>query len=326
MVSVLVTCSANGGDIMIRMGRGALAVLIAWGLTLTSAPALGAQQADGYARSSSGTRTLTLGSGTVIKMLLDASNLDSDEIEVAEITFAVGPSATTGHRHGAMEIFYIIEGVLGHVVNGVEHRLEPGMAGVVKPSDEIIHRVLSDEPVRAVVLWVPGGEGDRIAPADRWTRLGARPLDSAVRVASGDEARGDEERAVIAAAQALFDAMGALDPDAFRASMVPDGFLMAVGSETTRRTTRDDFAARIADQSRPMIERMWGPEVRIDGPVATLWAPYDFYSSVEFSHCGTDAFQLAKTPEGWKVVMVSYTMQMPPTCSRHPEGPPGIAH
>lgn len=97
---------------------------------------------------------------------------------------------------------------------------------------------------------------------------------------------------------------------------------MAVGVDTSRRTTRDDFAARIADQTRPMIERMWDPEVRIDGPVATLWAPYDFYNGLEFSHCGTDSFQLAKTPEGWKIVMVSYTAQMPPVCNMHPEGPP----
>jgi hypothetical protein len=71
-----------------------------------------------------------------------------------------------------------------------------------------------------------------------------------------------------------------------------------------------------------MIERMWDPEVRVDGPFATLWAPYDFYSGVEFSHCGTDAFQLAKTSVGWKVVMVSYTAMMPPNCSTHPDGPP----
>ena len=140
--------------------------------------------------------------------------------------------------------------------------------------------------------------------------------------AQDGEAQDGEERAVIAAAQAMFNAMKALDPEAFRKSMVPDGFLMSVGFETTRRTARDDFAARIADQTRPMIERMWDPEVRIDGPVATLWAPYDFYSALEFSHCGTDAFQLAKTAEGWKVVMISYTSQMPPTCSTHPEGPP----
>jgi len=127
---------------------------------------------------------------------------------------------------------------------------------------------------------------------------------------------------VIAAAQAMFDAMEALDPDAFRDSMLPDGFLLAVGFETMRRTTRDEFAARMANQTRPMFERMWDPEVRIDGPVATLWTPYDFYSGLEFSHCGVDALQLAKTAGGWRVFMVSYTVQMPPTCNTHPEGPP----
>ena len=71
-----------------------------------------------------------------------------------------------------------------------------------------------------------------------------------------------------------------------------------------------------------MIERMWDPEVRIDGPVATLWAPYDFYSGTEFNHCGTDAFQLAKSPRGWKVVLISYTVRMPPDCDTHPDGPP----
>ncbi len=140
--------------------------------------------------------------------------------------------------------------------------------------------------------------------------------------AQGDEAQGDEERAVIEAAQAVFDAMEALDPEAFRDSMVPEGFLLAVGFETTRRTTREEFATRLSSVTRPMYERMWDPEVRIDGPVATLWAPYDFYSAAEFSHCGTDAFQLAKTPRGWKVVMISYTVRMPPDCSTHPDGPP----
>ncbi len=139
---------------------------------------------------------------------------------------------------------------------------------------------------------------------------------------SGLEAQTSEEHAVIAAARAMFDAMEALDPEAFRDSMVPEGFLMAVGFETMRRTTRDRFATRLTDQTTPMFERMWDPQVRIDGPVATLWAPYDFYRGIEFSHCGTDAFQLAKTPDGWKVVLVSYTVQMPPDCATHPEGPP----
>ena len=142
-------------------------------------------------------------------------------------------------------------------------------------------------------------------------------------VPSGLEGQSNEERAVIAAAKDVFNAMESLDEEAFRNSMVPEGFLLSVVPGTTRRTTRDQFAANLVRQTSPMIERMWDPEVRIDGPVATLWAAYDFYRATEFSHCGTDAFQLVKTAEGWKVVVLTYTSQTPPSCSRHPEGPPG---
>lgn len=132
---------------------------------------LAAQEGD-YARTSDGIRALELGGGTTIEVLLDASNLGTDEVEVAEITFPAGMSPTRGHRHTATEIFYVVEGTLGHVVNGEEFRVEPGMVGVVKSGDEVIHRVLGSEPVRALVLWVPGGEADRIAPRERWTPVG----------------------------------------------------------------------------------------------------------------------------------------------------------
>jgi quercetin dioxygenase-like cupin family protein len=129
------------------------------------------QQDDAYARASAGTRVLTLGGGASIKLLLEEANFGGSEIEIAEITFPVGANPPTGHRHGSIEIFYVVEGVLGHVVNGELHRIEPGMIGVVKPGDEVIHRVLSDVPVRTLVLWVPGGEADRIAPPERWTPI-----------------------------------------------------------------------------------------------------------------------------------------------------------
>src|SRR5262245_18712383 len=123
----------------------------AWIALIAPLQSAEAQQAPAYAESR-GTRGVTLGSGTVIKMLLDASNLGSEDVEVAEITFPAGAAnPTAGHRHGATEIFYVIEGVLGHVVNGQEHRLEPGMVGVVKPTDEVMHRVL-EGPVKAVVI------------------------------------------------------------------------------------------------------------------------------------------------------------------------------
>jgi mannose-6-phosphate isomerase-like protein (cupin superfamily) len=65
--------------------------------------------------------------------------------------------------HGRIEIFYILAGRLDHVVNGESHLLRPGMVGIVRPGDEVIHRVVSDVPVKALVIWAPGGEADRIA-------------------------------------------------------------------------------------------------------------------------------------------------------------------
>jgi len=56
-------------------------------------------------------------------------------------------------------------------------------------------------------------------------------------------------------------------------------------------------------------ERMWNPEVRIRGFIASVWTPYDFWSDGKFSHCGVDAFNLIKTDEGWRIAGGTYTVE-----------------
>lgn len=121
-----------------------------------------ASQSPEYEKSVSGTRLLKGAGGLVIKMLVEESNLGSSEIEVGEITFPVG-AVGGDHLHESIEVFYVLSGIMGHVVNGKSHRLEPGMVGIVRPGDRVAHKVLSDTPVRAVVIWAPGGEASRLA-------------------------------------------------------------------------------------------------------------------------------------------------------------------
>lgn len=116
---------------------------------------------ESYSAESRGTRKLVHGP-VWIKMLADASNLGRDDIEVGELFLPVEYGEGDAHQHGSLEIFYVIEGVLGHEVNGAAHRLEPGMLGFVKPGDAVRHAVLTDVPVRALVIWVPGGESGRL--------------------------------------------------------------------------------------------------------------------------------------------------------------------
>ncbi len=49
-------------------------------------------------------------------------------------------------------------------------------------------------------------------------------------------------------------------------------------------------------------ERLLDYIVQIDGNLAHVWTPYEFWLNDEFSHCGANAFTLAKTDDGWKIV------------------------
>ncbi len=159
-----------------RIRVAALAVSMT---TIASAALTAAQQPDAagaaapasYARASQGTRWLE-GPGVAIKVLIEASNFGGTEVEVAEIVMQPGGSAAT-HRHGSHELIYVLEGVLDHVVNGETHRLEPGMVGIVKQGDTVAHKVASATPVKAVLVWAPGGEAERLSKLFK-----ARPVDA----------------------------------------------------------------------------------------------------------------------------------------------------
>ncbi len=120
-----------------------------------------------------------------------------------------------------------------------------------------------------------------------------------------------EEREALAVVQRLFDAMRAKDTVALRTLMHPDARLFASGSEngaiTLRNTAAPDFVASIGASAQRLDERQRDPEVRVDGNLATIWTYYDFFRDGTFSHCGIDAFHLAKTDAGWKILQIAYT-------------------
>ncbi len=125
-------------------------------------PATGHEDQPAYEKASQGTRWLERESGARIKMLVEQANLGSGELEIAEIVFPAGRGPGGGHLHESIEIFYILSGTFEHTVNGDPHTLTPGMIGIVRPGDTVIHTVLSEEPVRALIFWLPGGEADRL--------------------------------------------------------------------------------------------------------------------------------------------------------------------
>lgn len=128
---------------------------------------------------------------------------------------------------------------------------------------------------------------------------------------------------VTAVVEAVLHAITTADADGRVGELVlPDAQIVAVRDAGVSTITGADFVPGISDPEQGYVERMWDPEVRVQGPIASVWAPYDFYIHGEFSHCGVDAFQLVRDGGSWKVKSLVYNVLQPPACALHPEGPP----
>ncbi|MGI9627402.1 MAG: hypothetical protein ACR2QM_11250 [Longimicrobiales bacterium] len=141
------------------------------------------------------------------------------------------------------------------------------------------------------------------------------------------EPSGTQGAEVQATLQQLFDALETGD-EALLRSVVDPSVVMHFsetrdGQTTFGSATLDGLATRITSSEVPLIERMWDPVVAVDGPLATIWTPYDFYAGEAFSHCGVDAANLLRSETGWTIVALSWTRMQPPACDLHPDGPPG---
>jgi len=137
-------------------------------------------------------------------------------------------------------------------------------------------------------------------------------------------AAADDRSDIVAVVQRMFDAMAAHDAAAMAAVMVDGGQFESVrdeqGRQVVRQTAFKAFIERIGGAKEKMLERMWNPEVKVSGTIATLTAPYDFHLDGKFSHCGIDVFHLAKTADGWKIAGGIYTVQRE-GCAPGPLGP-----
>jgi hypothetical protein len=136
-------------------------------------------------------------------------------------------------------------------------------------------------------------------------------------------AQPDERAAVVAVVQRMFDAMRARDTAAVRAVFEPGARLVGIrvradGDTVEQSLSVDEWVAFIGRDTRgEWLERAFDPEVRIDGTLATVWAGYDFHLGGRFSHCGVDAVQLLRLPQGWRIVAIADTYRTT-GCPRRP--------
>jgi 2-iminobutanoate/2-iminopropanoate deaminase len=122
----------------------------------------------------------------------------------------------------------------------------------------------------------------------------------------------DERTAVLRVIQRLFDGMRAGDSAMVRSTFHPNAQLATTtvrqGNATVEIDTLESFIRAVGSpHDQVWDERLSNTSVQVDGTLASVWTDYSFYLGDKFSHCGVDAFQLAKSGGEWRIVALADT-------------------
>ena len=107
--------------------------------------------------------------------------------------------------------------------------------------------------------------------------------------------------------------------------MLPEATMFAVQhADSVRRysATAQSVVATTKITS-VFLERGFAHDVKVSGPLAVAWVPYDFYRDGKWSHCGIDVFTLLRVNGRWMIASLAYTTAQPPVCRPHPDKPVG---
>ena len=110
------------------------------------------------------------------------------------------------------------------------------------------------------------------------------------------------EDSVKATINRLFEGMKKADPVMLKSAFADSAILQSVGPNGIENETVADFAATISKiPAGDADERITFDLVKIDGPLAIAWTPYQFWYKGKFSHCGVDSYQLVRIKGEWKI-------------------------
>ncbi len=143
-------------------------------------------------------------------------------------------------------------------------------------------------------------------------------------VPAAAQAPADDRAQVLALADSALAAISRNDFVAFTDLMLDSAATFSAGEREGHPwvSFRSRVEQRTMQSDRRFTERGFAPQVTMAGPLAVVWLPYDFYADGAWSHCGVDAFTLLKAPEGWRIAALAWSIEQPPACAPHPDGPP----
>ena len=76
------------------------------------------------------------------------------------------------------------------------------------------------------------------------------------------------------------------------------------GKKILKTESREKLLNSVANKNPEHIylEKLLSYDIKIDGNLASVWTPYEFYFNGNFSHCGANSFQLFNNNGKWEII------------------------
>ena len=128
------------------------------------------------------------------------------------------------------------------------------------------------------------------------------------------QGQADQESAVRRSIDRFFEGMEARDTSAIREVNGQEVMLQTTarnreGEAVLRSESLESFMQSLVTipDSLLLDERLLDYHIRIDGPLAHAWTPYEFYINDNFSHCGINSFHLFHDGTLWRIISIADT-------------------
>jgi hypothetical protein len=126
------------------------------------------------------------------------------------------------------------------------------------------------------------------------------------------------EDSVKAVINQLFNGMKNADGKSVSATFADSTILQSIARDKDGKTVvRNENVKEFADfintvKKGSADEQIVFDQIKIDGPMAMVWAPYKFFLDGNFSHCGVDCFLLVRFNGQWKIQYLIDTRRRQP--------------
>jgi len=116
-----------------------------------------------------------------------------------------------------------------------------------------------------------------------------------------------KENEVKATVMRLFDAMRDADGGVIGSLFTDSAILQTISltpneESIVKASTVQQFSVAVSKSKKGSLdERITFGGVHVDGMLASVWTPYQFYFDGNFSHCGANSFQLVYARGQWKI-------------------------